>query len=65
VDSSNISAVGYKPVGGVLYVLFLNGSAYSYADVPKVRFDALLAAESVGKELNSNIKGNYIFTKLF
>lgn len=62
VESSNVAAVGHNM--GDLYVKFKNGSEYKYDNVPESEYQALLSAASVGKYLNSNIKGSYSYTQI-
>lgn len=64
VQSSNIALVGYDSDTQTLYVRFLNGSEYSYADVPQDEYDSLVSAASVGSYLNDNIKGVYPHARL-
>ena len=61
VNSSNVVAVGYDKQK--LYVEYRRGT-YVYKDVPKEKYDALLKAESKGKYLCANIKGNYDFERI-
>ncbi|MCK1722415.1 KTSC domain-containing protein [Bradyrhizobium sp. 141] len=56
VRSSTVGAVGYDDFANVLGVQFLNGSEYHYFAVPKVLFEGLTAASSVGTYLNAFIK---------
>ena len=59
VDSSQIKSVGYDEATLMLEVEFrYSGSVYTYFDVPKSEYDAMMAAESVGKYFNANIKGS-------
>jgi hypothetical protein len=62
VESSNVAEVGHD--GKDLHVKFRNGSAYRYLDVPRVVFEHLLTAESIGKFLNRAIKPKYAFEKV-
>lgn len=64
VESSNVRAVGYDPATKVLEVEFTSGSAYAYDDVPAEVHEALMAAGSVGRYFNTNIKSAYTFRKL-
>jgi hypothetical protein len=64
VTSSNVASVGYDPELKVLEIEFKNQSVYQYADVPPEKYDGMLHAESVGKFLNSEIKGTYEYTKI-
>lgn len=63
VISSNIQAVGYDQEKKQLHVQFNGGAVYIYAEVPKEVFDELMAAESKGKFINSQIKGKFAATK--
>ncbi len=64
VTSSNIRAVGFDEPTSTLFVEFIKSGRYSYAGVPREKFDQLLAAESQGKFLNSEIKPTYPALKL-
>lgn len=55
VESSNIARIRYTDV---LEVEFKNGSRYEY-QAPVSEFQRLQEAPSVGKYLNSTIKGSY------
>lgn len=56
VESSQIEAVGHDPVANTLRVAFKNGSVYTYQNVEKHTYEALLAADSIGKAFNASIK---------
>ena len=47
-----------------LEVEFRSGAVYQYFDVPELESLNLLSAESVGRYLNQNIKGNYRYLQL-
>ena len=64
VSSSNIEALGYEEETQTLRVWFLTGSAYDYANVSNIEFDALLCAPSIGAYYNRNIKNSYSYTKV-
>ena len=66
VDSSNvfIESVGYDPAAHKLYVKLHNGAAYVYSSVSLNKFEALLAADSVGSYFNRVIKNHYSCRKL-
>ena len=64
VNSSNIEAVCYFEDKNELHVRFLNGSTYSYSDVPQEIYDELINAPSKGSYLNRMIKGVYNYQKL-
>lgn len=58
VESSNLKQVGHNGVDE-LHVIFKSGSRYAYKGVTAETFQDLLAAESVGSFLASNIKSVY------
>lgn len=60
VESSNLAAVGYDPETYILTVLFKNGRTYEYLGVTAKAHADLMAAESVGKYLNSLIKPTHV-----
>lgn len=64
VSSSNIESIGYDEESMILRIKFLNSSIYDYKNVPKIEYDALLNASSVGSYLNRNIKGVYAYEKV-
>ncbi len=64
VSSTNIRAIGYDPNSQILEVEFNSGLVYQYMDVPQGVYEAMMAADSKGTYLNSNIKGRYSYTKL-
>lgn len=65
VSSSNVHSVGYDEINHNLYVKFLNDSTYVYYNVPKIHYDRLLYATSVGSYLDRYIKkGNYKYHKI-
>lgn len=57
--SGMINKIAYDESEKLLTLTFNSGGAYSYKDVPKEVFDALLAAESAGKYFHAHIKGKY------
>jgi lysyl-tRNA synthetase class 2 len=60
--SSTVSSISYTETGDLL-VGFLNGTEYIYKEVPKSVFEDMKKSESVGKFLNSNIKGKFTYQK--
>ncbi len=63
-DSSQIEAYGYDAATQTLGIKFKPiGSEYHYAGCPPEAFEALKAAESVGRFFGSSIKGKYEFTR--
>jgi phage repressor protein C with HTH and peptisase S24 domain len=59
VKSSVVASVGYDPTQRRLEVAFHNGRVYAYFEVPPSVYEELVAAESVGKFFNENVKPNY------
>ena len=57
VGSSTIQALMYDPNTGILNVRFLNGTEYTYDDVPQAVFSVLLAQDSKGSYFYWNIRG--------
>ncbi len=64
VSSSNVASVGYDQNTMTLEVEFMKGSVYQYFDVPESEYSNLIGAESVGRYLNQNIKGNYRYVQI-
>lgn len=57
VNSSNIKSVGY--LNNNLLVEYHSGDVYSYHNVPISLYEKLVTADSVGRFINSEIKGKY------
>jgi hypothetical protein len=62
VNSSNINKVGYDDNN--LLVEYKSGVLYKYLNVPKKLYEELLNSESKGRFMNSNIKGNFEYSKI-
>lgn len=64
-DSKQIESASYTKETKTLIVVFRsNGTRYSYANVPENKWEELKKAESVGRFINTNIKGHHSYTKL-
>lgn len=61
VESSNIKEIGWD--NDALYVKYSSG-VYRYNGVKKEIFEELLKAESKGRFMNEQIKGQYDYKKL-
>ncbi|GAB3746445.1 KTSC domain-containing protein [Microlunatus parietis] len=59
VESSSIRAVGYDSEHARLVIDFAGGGRYVYYGVPPSAYRELLAAESIGRHVNSVIKPRY------
>ncbi|NLG71503.1 MAG: KTSC domain-containing protein [Chloroflexi bacterium] len=57
VESSMLAAAGYDPATQTLVVLFNNGKAYEYYQVPPETYQGMLEAESIGKFMRANVIG--------
>ncbi len=64
VESSNIAQIGYDAGTWELMVRFNSGAEYVYSNVPDSVFTGFLDADSKGKFLNENIKGQYEYAKV-
>lgn len=58
VKSSNIKAIGYKNKTNTLTIAFNSGKTYEYYPVPANTYIELMAADSIGKYFQANIKSN-------
>ena len=59
VSSSAISSVGYDPKVKVLELEFSSGGVYDYYGVPPKVYAALMSAESKGRFVSEQIRGQY------
>ena len=59
VESSAIDRVEYDDASRTLEIWYSGGDRYSYFEVPREKYDALLAAESIGGFVNAEIKPHY------
>ncbi|MFC0628325.1 KTSC domain-containing protein [Kribbella deserti] len=59
VQSSSVRSVGYELETGTLEVEFVSGDLYRYLEVPQLVHKQLMAAESVGRFINTRIKPYY------
>ena len=57
VKSSMLSAVGHDPATNTLTVEFVNGGRYEYPGVTASHHAELMAAPSIGKHLNTVVRG--------
>ncbi len=63
VESTNIAQIGYDTATQELRVRFNSGTEYIYQNVPGPVFADFLDADSKGKFLNLNIKGQYEYAR--
>jgi len=61
-NSSQVKNICYNESTKEMDVLFVAGKKYRYSDVPKYVWESALAAESIGKFINSEIKNKYQYT---
>lgn len=64
VSSSNIASIGYDQETQTLQVEFIKGSIYQYFDVPQAVYEEFINAESKGRYLAQQIKGNYRYARV-
>ena len=64
VESSAVRSVGYDKTRRVLEVEVAGGAVYQYLEVPAREYFALVAADSVCRYYNQQIKESYEFRKL-
>lgn len=57
--STSIHSTEYEPDQQFLFITFKNGKSYRYSEVPRDEWDSLYKTESIGKYVNSQIKGIY------
>ena len=62
VNSSSVRSVGWQD--GTLELEYVGGSVYRYYDVPQPTYAGLLAAESIGNYVNTEIKPYYGFRQI-
>jgi two-component system cell cycle response regulator DivK len=59
LESSAVERVEHDETSGTLDIWYKDGDRYSYFEVPRETYEALLAAESIGAFVNAQIKPNY------
>ncbi len=64
VDSVSVKAIGHDPETSTLHVQFNSGDTYHFHNVSALKHKALMAADSVGRHLNTIIKPNHKATKV-
>lgn len=64
IKSSAMTGFHHDPTSRVLTVQFNGGRAYSYADVPVEKVQAMIENKSPGGYFSSNIKDRHAATKL-
>lgn len=62
VESSNIDRIGHD--GSALHVAFKSGGTHRYENVPAETFEAMRAAESVGKFFHAHIRSKHTSSKV-
>ena len=60
-NSSQVEKLKYNAKELILSVTFKTGKTYEYYNVPEIEWNGLTKAESVGKYLNTYVKGVYQF----
>ncbi|QPQ54876.1 KTSC domain-containing protein [Allosphingosinicella flava] len=62
VQSSSVERVDYTPESRTLDIWYTDAGRYSYSNVPESVYRALLAAPSIGRFVNAQVKDRYAFT---
>jgi len=64
VTSSNVDSIGYDEGTQEVYIRFLNRSLYIYKNVPKIEFEGLKNAPSIGSYIHRNLKNVYAYQRI-
>jgi hypothetical protein len=64
VNSTGLRSVGYRPSKHTLEIEFHSGRLYRYFRVPEAVYQALMAAESLGRYFNAHIRRSYSYRRL-
>lgn len=64
VTSSNVDSIGYNDDTQELCVRFLNNSLYVYKNVPKIEYEGLENAPSIGSYIHRNLKNVYPYERI-
>ncbi|WP_280695529.1 KTSC domain-containing protein [Kitasatospora sp. GP82] len=64
VVSSCLRSVGYDAEEHVLEIEFVTSTVYRYTAVPRRVHRALLAADSLGRYFNREVRGRYEYRKV-
>ncbi len=64
VGSTSVHSIGHDPETSTLSVKFHSGDTYHFHNVSALKHQALMAADSVGRHINSVIKPNHKVTKV-
>jgi len=67
VESSNLESVGYDENENILQVKFLkkrSGKIYQYKDVPKMVYNEMISASSVGSYFQKYIRPVYHYREV-
>lgn len=63
VESKLLKGVAYHPESQTLEVQFHGGKVYRYHDLSEEKFQALMAAKSIGSHFLANVKPHHEFTR--
>lgn len=59
-----LGLVGYDEEERVLAVVFNSGDKYRYKEVPKLEYEGLMSAESIGQYMHKHIIEHYDFERV-
>lgn len=63
-NSSQVKAIRYFDDTKTLEVDFVTGKTYQYYEVPETIYEAALAAASIGKFINANVKSIFQYKQI-
>jgi hypothetical protein len=63
-NSSQVKTVRYFDAEQILEIEYVTNKTYQYFQVPESVYEGCLSAESVGKYVNSNVKGKYEYKQI-
>jgi len=64
VESSSVASVGYDVATSTLEVAYRKSGVYRYFGVPSQTYARVLAAESVGRLINEEVRDIYPYTRM-
>lgn len=64
VQSDAVRRISWDGETRTLFVQFVSGETYAYLDVPARAYGEFLAAESLGRHFQSEIRGRYPYRRV-
>lgn len=63
-NSGQVDTIRYFADDKALEIVFKNKKTYRYSQVPEHIYDGALSAESVGKYVNTHVKGQFPYLQI-